>query len=78
MNVVEEPKVCPINIMSSCPLLHQPGKHLMSYLRHIKRARKSNVFEEIWYMVPCWHFENRSISASSRNPLECWTPGAIV
>ena len=42
MNVVEEPKGCPINITSSCPLLYQPGKKLMSYLRHIKRARKSN------------------------------------
>ena len=73
MNVIEEPKFCPINIMSSCPLLHQPGKHLMSYLRHIRRARNSNVLKRsgIWFHV------GTSRIAASRLHLENLLSGGL-
>ena len=75
MNVVEEPKVCPITIMSSCPLLRQPGEHLMSYLRHIKRARKSNVLKRsgIWF-----HIGTSRIAASRLHPETLLSAGLQV
>ena len=75
MNVVEEPKVCPINITSRFPLLHKPEKHLMSYLRHIKCARKSNVLKRsgIWF-----HVGNSRIAASMLPPETLLSSGLQV